>query len=72
MRAAWIGMCSAIVAGTLAGVALENFAADVDGEEWFVRIGDIVPAGHKLVKGREHLLEPYDAPPKVTVADGKS
>jgi hypothetical protein len=24
-------------------VALENFAADVDGKEWFVHVGDIAP-----------------------------
>jgi hypothetical protein len=29
-------------------------------------------SGNKLVKGREHLFERYDDPPKITVADGKS
>ena len=43
-------------------VATQNFSVNVGGKELLVHVGEVVPAGHKIVKGREHLFEPY--PPK--------
>jgi hypothetical protein len=40
--------------------ARENFATDVGGKELFVHAGEIVPATHPFLKGREHLFEPVE------------
>jgi hypothetical protein len=49
-------------------VAVENFSVNVDGKELLIHIGEVVPASHKLVKGRKHLFEPYPAkPPQAAV-----
>ncbi len=47
-------------------VALVTFSCDVKGGEVIIRVGDVVPANHPAVKGREQLFEPYD-PAKATV-----
>ena len=37
--------------------AISNFAAEIDGEELIVHVGDEFPATSKVVKGREELFE---------------
>ena len=44
-------------------VARENFVTDVDGKELFVHAGEVVPATHPFLKGREHLFEPVEPQP---------
>ena len=41
-------------------VALTSFACEVKGVEHIVRNGQVVPANHPAVKGREELFEDYD------------
>jgi hypothetical protein len=41
-------------------VALTSFACEVKGVEHIVRHGQVVPANHPAVKGREELFESYD------------
>jgi len=40
--------------------ARTSFVCEVKGVEHIVRQGDVVPAGHPAVKGREELFEAYD------------
>ena len=42
-------------------IALTSFACEVKGVEYIVRNGQVVPASHPAVKGREELFETYDA-----------
>ena len=44
-------------------VARESFACEVDGRETVVSQGTRVPAGHPVVKGREHLFGPDEPQP---------
>jgi hypothetical protein len=39
-------------------VALTSFACEVKNIEHVIRAGDLVPANHPAVKGREQLFEP--------------
>jgi len=41
-------------------IALTSFACEVKGVEYIVRNGQVVPANHPAVKGREELFETYD------------
>jgi hypothetical protein len=41
-------------------VALTSFACEVKGVEHIVSNGQVVPANHPAVKGREELFETYD------------
>jgi hypothetical protein len=45
-------------------VAKENFVTELDGKELLVHVGQVFPAGHKLVKSAPHLFAP--AEPQVT------
>ena len=60
--------------------ANQGFATILDGENVFVKHGEIVSAGHPLLKGREDLFEPVDnfgrfdlsgEPEKATAAPGE-
>lgn len=42
-------------------IALTSFACEVKGVEHIIRHGQVVPANHPAVKGREELFEAYDA-----------
>jgi len=44
-------------------VALENFSTDVGGKEVLVHVGDVLPASHPFLKGREHLFGPVESLP---------
>jgi hypothetical protein len=39
-------------------VAVTSFACTVGKRDYVIRQGDLVPADHPLVKGREELFEP--------------
>jgi hypothetical protein len=41
-------------------IALTSFACEVKGVEYIVRNGQVVPANHPAIKGREELFEAYD------------
>jgi hypothetical protein len=40
--------------------ALESFTARDNGQTYSVQRGDLVRAGHPLLKGREHLFAPAE------------
>lgn len=42
-------------------VAVTSFVCEVKAVEHIIRQGDIVPASHPAVKGREQLFEPAKA-----------
>lgn len=42
-------------------VAREPFSLTLDGRDIIVHDGDVYPANHPVVKGREHLFKPRDA-----------
>lgn len=53
-----------------------EFAVSLDGVPTVVHKGELVRAGHALLKGREHLFEPYEAKVRfeveqMTAAPGK-
>ena len=41
-------------------IALTSFACEVKGVEHIIRNGQVVPANHPAVKGREQLFETHD------------
>jgi hypothetical protein len=47
-------------------IALTSFACEVKGVEHIIRNGQVVPANHPAVKGRESLFETHD--PKAPTA----
>jgi hypothetical protein len=51
--------------------ALASFAATVGKVEYFVRQGEVLPAGHPAVKGREGLFEPANPVEQATAAPGE-
>lgn len=51
--------------------ALSSFAATVAKVEYFIRQGEVLPASHPAVKGREALFEPAPSVEATTAAPGK-
>jgi hypothetical protein len=41
-------------------IALTSFACEVKGVDYLIGHGQVVPANHPVVKGREELFETYD------------
>jgi hypothetical protein len=41
-------------------IALTSFTCEIKGVEYIIRNGQVVPANHPAVKGREELFEAHD------------
>jgi hypothetical protein len=51
--------------------ATATFACEVKGVEYFVHAGEVLPADHPAVKGREELFEPENPVEQATAAPGE-
>jgi len=51
--------------------ALASFAATVGKVEYFIRQGEVLPAGHPTVKGRRELFAPATPVTPATPAPGE-
>jgi len=51
--------------------ALATFACEIDGEEHLVHAGQVLPANHPAVKGREELFGPEPPVEDTTAAPGE-
>lgn len=51
--------------------ALASFAAEIDGEELLISQGEVFPADHPVVRGREELFAPEAPVEQPTKAPGK-